>query len=60
MDDLIDIPEERWLRGGTPDESRIVPLGRPIDRPRDIDLWRGRLDSNLVNEAVAGLVEELH
>ncbi|ERG90640.1 MAG: hypothetical protein J07HQW1_00664 [Haloquadratum walsbyi J07HQW1] len=36
------------------------PLGRPIDRPRDIDLWRGRLDNNLVNEAVAGLVEELH
>jgi hypothetical protein len=27
MDDLIDIPEERWLRGGTPDESRIVPWG---------------------------------
>ena len=27
MDGLIDIPEERWLRGGMPDESRIVPWG---------------------------------
>jgi len=25
MDGLIDIHEESWLRGGTPDESRIVP-----------------------------------
>jgi len=25
MDGLIDISEESWLRGGTPDESRIVP-----------------------------------
>jgi mRNA interferase MazF len=27
MDGLIDIPEESWLHGGTPDESRIVPWG---------------------------------
>nr|WP_233752275.1 MULTISPECIES: type II toxin-antitoxin system PemK/MazF family toxin [Halostella] len=25
MDGLIDIPEESWLRGGTPDESRVIP-----------------------------------
>lgn len=30
---LIDIPAESWLRGGTPDESRIVPWGvQSIDR----------------------------
>ncbi|SHH50198.1 type II toxin-antitoxin system PemK/MazF family toxin [Halobaculum gomorrense] len=27
MDGLINIPEESWLRGGTPDESRVVPWG---------------------------------
>ena len=25
MDGLIDVPGESWLRGGIPDESRIVP-----------------------------------
>lgn len=59
MDGLIAIPEESWLRGGTPTESRIVPWGiQSIDR-EDIDFWQGRLGSDLVNEAVAALVEEL-
>lgn len=25
MDGLVEIPDESWVRGGTPDESRIVP-----------------------------------
>ena len=59
MDGFIDIPEESWLRGGTPDESRIVPWGvQSIDR-EDIDFWQGRLAETLVDEAVAALVEEL-
>lgn len=59
MDGVIDIPEESWLRGGTPDGSRIVPWGvQSVDR-EDIDLWQGRLESELVDEAVAALVEEL-
>lgn len=27
IDGLIEIPGEGWLRGGTPDESQIVPWG---------------------------------
>ncbi|UIP00435.1 hypothetical protein Hbl1158_03460 [Halobaculum sp. CBA1158] len=58
MDGLTDIPDERWLRGGTPEESRVVPWGvRSIGRA-DIDFWQGRLDSDLVDEAVATLVGE--
>jgi mRNA-degrading endonuclease toxin of MazEF toxin-antitoxin module len=59
MEGLIEIPEERWIRGGTPAESRIVPWSvQSIDRV-DIDFWQGRLESALVDEAVAALVEEL-
>jgi len=59
MDDLIDIPEEGWLRGGTPDERRIVPWGvQSIDR-EDIDFWQGRLASDPVDEAGSALVDEL-
>ena len=59
MDGLIDIPEESWSRGGTPDESRIVPWGiQSIDR-EDIDFWQGRLESEIVDQAVAALVDEL-
>ena len=60
MDGLIDIPGESWLRGGIPDESRIVPWGVQSIDHEDIDFWQGRLDSELVDEAVAALVEELH
>jgi len=59
MTGLIEIPEEGWLRGGTPDESRIVPWGvQSIDR-EDIDFWQGRLDGDLVDEAVAVLIDEI-
>ncbi|MFD1685041.1 type II toxin-antitoxin system PemK/MazF family toxin [Halobellus litoreus] len=59
MDGLLDVPEESWLRGGTPDESRVVPWGvQSIDR-EDIDFWQGRLEPDLVDEAVAALVDEL-
>ncbi|MBX0297976.1 type II toxin-antitoxin system PemK/MazF family toxin [Haloarcula nitratireducens] len=59
MDGLIDISEERWLRGGTPDDSRIVPWGVQSIDHEDIDFWQGRLESTLVDEAVAALAEEL-
>ncbi|ELZ36115.1 hypothetical protein C471_14937 [Halorubrum saccharovorum DSM 1137] len=48
------------LRGGIPDVSRIVPWGVQSIDHEDIDFWHGRLDSDLVDEAVAALVEELH
>jgi mRNA-degrading endonuclease toxin of MazEF toxin-antitoxin module len=59
MDGLIEIPEESWVRGGTPDESRLVPWGvQSIDRT-DLDIWQGRLDNDLVDQAVAALIKEL-
>lgn len=59
MDGLIEIPEESWLRGGTPDESRIVPWGVQSINHEDIDFWQGRLDNDLVKKAVAALQTEL-
>jgi hypothetical protein len=59
MDGLIDIPEESWVRGGTPSASRIVPCGVQSIDHEDIDFWQGRLHGNLVDQAVAALVEEL-
>ncbi|MFC5367243.1 type II toxin-antitoxin system PemK/MazF family toxin [Salinirubrum litoreum] len=59
MDGLIAIPAESWLRGGTPDDSRIVPWGvQSIDK-EDIDFWQGRVERSVVDEAVGGLIEEL-
>jgi hypothetical protein len=59
MDGFIDIPEESWLRGGTPDESRIVPWGVQSIGHGDIDFWQGHLAGDLVDETVAVLVGEL-
>jgi len=60
MDGLVTIPEESWLRGGTPDESRIVPWGVQSIDHEDIDFWQGRLARDLVDAAVVVLVDELH
>jgi len=59
VDGLIAIPEESWLRGGTPDESRIVPWGVQSVDHEDIDFWQGCLIGDLVDETVAALAEEL-
>jgi hypothetical protein len=59
MDGFIDISGGSWLRGGTPDESRIVPWGVQSINHEDIDFWQGRLDGDLVDRAVTALVEEL-
>ena len=59
MDGLIDICAESWLRGGTPEESRIAPWSVQSIDHGDIDFWQGRLERTLVDEAVAALVEEL-
>lgn len=59
MDGLVDIPEESWLRGGTPAESRIVPWGVQSIDHEDIDFWQGHMESGPVDEAVATLIEEL-
>jgi hypothetical protein len=59
MDGLIPIPAESWLQGGTPDESRIVPWGVHSIDHEDIDFWQGRLESDLVTEAIDALIEQL-
>lgn len=59
LDGLIDIPEGSWRRGGTPDESRIVPWGVQSIDHEDIAFWQGRLESELVDDAVDVFVEEL-
>jgi len=58
LDGLIEIPETGWIRGGTPDDSRIVPWAVQSIAREDIDFWQGRLDGTIVEEAVAALVEE--
>lgn len=37
MNGLIEIPETAWIRGGTPDKSRIVPWGVQSIDADDID-----------------------
>jgi hypothetical protein len=59
MDGLIAIPETSWLRGGTPDESRITPWGVQSIDHGDIDFWQGRLAGERVDDVVAALVNEL-
>ena len=59
MDDLIAVPETSWVRGGTPNGSRVVPWAVQSIDQEDVDLWQGRLESALVDRAVAALVEEL-
>jgi len=58
LDGLITIPEEGWIRGGTPDECRIVPWGVQSIDHEDIDHWQGRLAEDILEETVAALVEE--
>jgi hypothetical protein len=59
MDGLIELAPEHWLRGGTPAESRIVPWGVQSVSHEDIDRWQGRLEDDIVAEAVEALVGEL-
>ena len=59
MDGLIEIPEKNWLRGGTPDESRIVPWGVQSISREDIDFWQGNLADDIVDNATSALVDEL-
>jgi hypothetical protein len=41
MSGLIAIPEKCWLRGGTPDESRIIPCGVQSSDHEDLNFWQG-------------------
>lgn len=56
MDGLIEIPADAWVRGGTPDDSRIVPWGVKSIARDDIGYWQGRIERRLVTEAADSLV----
>ncbi|SFK97792.1 hypothetical protein SAMN04487950_1704 [Halogranum rubrum] len=58
-DDVIEIPEASWIRGGTPDDSRVVPWGVQSIGSGDIDYWQGTLDDEFVADAVQSLVDYL-
>ncbi|EJN57659.1 type II toxin-antitoxin system PemK/MazF family toxin [Halogranum rubrum] len=58
-DDFIEIPDASWIRGGTPDGSRVVPWGVQSIRSGDIDYWQGTLDDELIDDAVQSLIEYL-
>lgn len=59
MDSLIEIPDDDWVRGGTPEQSRIVPWGVQSLNADDIEFWQGRLRRRVVDGTVAALVDEL-
>ena len=59
MEGLVEIPPDAWTRGGTPEDSRIAPWGVQSIDHEDVDFWQGRVESTVVDEAVAALVDEL-
>lgn len=59
LDDLVEIPDSAWLRGGTPKPSRIVPWGVQSLDADDIDDWQGTIEKAVLDDAVAALIREL-
>lgn len=59
MDGLLDIPDESWIRSGTPDQSRIVPWGGQSIDQGNSDFWQGRIERDLVDVAIVALIDEL-
>ena len=59
LDGLIEIAAEDWVRGGTPEESRIVPWGVQSLESEDIDFWQGRIAHSLLEASIEALIDEL-
>lgn len=59
LDGLIEIPEDAWLRGGTPQENRIAPWSVQSLAVDDIDFWQGTIQNELLETAIAALVADL-
>lgn len=59
LDGLVEIPADAWLRGGTPEPSRVVPWGVQSLHATDVDRWQGTIEQDIVEDAVAGLIREL-
>ena len=56
MQGLVEIDSGDWVRGGTPEDSRIIPWAVQSIAHDDIDYWQGRLADEVVTEAVEALV----
>lgn len=59
MEGLIEVEDEDWIYGGTPDDSRVIPWAIQSIDGADIEDWQGRLVDAVVNEAVESFVEYL-
>lgn len=59
VDGLIEIDEDAWLTGGTPNTSRIAPWSVQSIDADDIGYWQGRVTAALVTDAVDELVATL-
>lgn len=57
MEGLIEIQSDDWVRGGTPEKSRVVPWGVQSIGSEDINHWQGRLDGQLVTRVTRSLVD---
>jgi mRNA interferase MazF len=57
MEGLIEIEKQSWVRGGMPDDSRIIPWAVQSIDSDDIDYWQGSLTERVVTEAIDTLVE---
>lgn len=58
-DGLISVSDDDWIRGGTPNQSRIVPWGIQSLASDDIDFWQGTISNECYTMAVDALVSEL-
>lgn len=59
MEGLIEVDASDWLRGGTPEKIHVVPWGVQSISQADVDFWQGRLETDVVREAVSSLIAEL-
>lgn len=58
-DDRITLDEDDWIKGGTPEESHVVPWSVSSIDHDDLDFWQGRLRSAVVDRSVDALTRYL-
>lgn len=56
---FVEIADSDWVRGGTPEQSRIVPWGVQSLGSHDIDYWQGTLAEEVVDRAIRSFVDYL-
>lgn len=58
-DDLVVIPEDAWITGGTPEPSRVIPWSVGTLEQADVGHWQGTLERSTVDAAVDEFVRFL-